>query len=369
MAPFWTRDQHDALAAVDREIDNIRTALRWALQAAPDWALRLVGHLGEYWFIRHDPDALGWLDAAVQAAGSRAPLPDRALAQLKRSYLLALRQQRTAWAEAAQAALELYRRAQDHAGISASLNSLAGNAMAMNDIEGMRASADAACRHARMVGDDGLLGKALAKLALPLPSDERPAMVEQAAALLSQAGDDWGLAAAYIDAAHFALAEDRLTEARSHLDAALPAAERVDTPEPRVFILGHLGLANLLSGDLPGAREALTRQLRLCDRYAFRSADEGLVGLAAVCAAEGRPAQAARLLGAVRAMGYPAADDQDIADRLEHDYFAHARTRYGPAAWHRAEQAGAELSSQQAIAYAINESSPTPSTQAQDAME
>jgi hypothetical protein len=47
------------------------------------------------------------------------------------------------------------------------------------------------------------------------------------------------------------------------------------------------------------------------------SADEGLIGLAAIAAREGQPERAARLLGAARALGYPPIGDQPIDDRLE----------------------------------------------------
>ena len=128
-----------------------------------------------------------------------------------------------------------------------------------------------------------------------------------------------------------------------------------------MFIFGNIGLANLFSGDAQHAEEAFVRQLRLCVGRAFRyGADEGLAGLAALSAEEDRFEQAALLLGAARAMGYPQVGDQPIDDRLEREYFAPARRRYGAAAWHQHQQHGAALSYDQAINYALNQQSTPP---------
>jgi predicted ATPase len=91
---FSSHNERRAVQVLDREIDNITAALQWALQQAPEDALRLAGHLGEYWRIRGDPGGLSWLVAALQAAGEHAPAQDRGRAQLGRSQALGVRQPR-----------------------------------------------------------------------------------------------------------------------------------------------------------------------------------------------------------------------------------------------------------------------------------
>ena len=86
-----THAEVEALAAIDTEVDNIRAALRWALEKYPAGALRLAGQLGEYWWIRSNGDGLEWLDAVLEAAGEDAPPRDRALAHLMRAKQLVLR--------------------------------------------------------------------------------------------------------------------------------------------------------------------------------------------------------------------------------------------------------------------------------------
>ncbi len=101
VAPLLSTHAEDtALATIDREIENLRAGAQWALEQQPAGALRLIGLLGEYWWIRSSGDALAWLDAALAAAGEDAPAQDRARAQLMRAYQLELCLQRKAAIEA-----------------------------------------------------------------------------------------------------------------------------------------------------------------------------------------------------------------------------------------------------------------------------
>jgi class 3 adenylate cyclase/predicted ATPase len=350
-------DEKQGLAVLDAEIDNLRSALQWAIQAAPETGLRLAGHLGRYWRLRPDLEGLQWLAAALQAAGASSPLTDRARVRLHHADQLSFHNQGAAAIDGLRAAVGLYRQADDQAGLSEALSTLAAAVgVFADDIEGERRYAQEACRHARIAGDDALLGRALGKLAA-VSGDERRALLEQAAELLSPLGDYRQVAGAYSSAAYVALTEDRVAEATSLLDTALQAVGRVDDPWETMVTLSNIGLARLFSDDLDRARGAFEGALRLCARHVFsENAGEGLAGLAAVAAVQGDDARAARLRGAALAAGYPPATfDKRIDDRLERDYLGAARRRYGEVAWREGEQAGQELSRADAIAYALDE--------------
>jgi hypothetical protein len=177
--------------------------------------------------------------------------------------------------------------------------------------------------------------------------------------LLNQSGNYRELAVGYCDAAWFALQENRPSEAAAFLDTGLRIARQADTPFITMIMHGNLGSADLLTGNLTGARAAFKEQLDLCSEHGFRYGAHGaLAGLAALSATEGKLETAAQLLGAAHALGWPAADGQPIDARFEHDYFEPARARYGTAAWCQAEQTGAMLSYDDAIAYAHAHLSP-----------
>jgi hypothetical protein len=317
-------------------------------------ALRLAGQLGEYWLVRGDFTGLRWLDAARDAAGDRAPIDDRARVELARAVLLNVQFQFSASTDAARSTVDLYRRARDEAGLSEAYTWLARALWQLGQEDEFRACVEAALRHARLTGHDDLYGKQLFRFAHSLPADERLAALERGAERLTLVGNHRDLALGYSDAAYWALREDRPTEALTLLKRALPAAEQAGAPLLTMTVSSNLGLTNLFVSHFDRALAAFRRTLRLCLDHALGDrAGEGLAGLAALAATQGRPERAARLLGAARARGYPAADDQVILDRLDRDYLAPARARSGIDAWRREEQAGAMLSYDEAIAYAL----------------
>ena len=349
-----TPEENRAFATLDLDLDNVRAALQWAIRRQPEKALRLAGRLGPYWVLRGDPESLSWLDAALDAAGEQAPAADRAQAQLQRLGMLVARHQKDAARDAVVNALALFEQAGDHTGMAEALSNLA--VLASHDAEPDQARSyfEAACREARLADDPRVLGRTTAMAAVFGPPAERIQAQEEAATLLAEVGDYRNLALLHSNAAYRALLEDQASDAMRLLDLARRAASRIDSPFTSMLILGNLGLAELFTGNLSRARQAFQDQLRLCQGHAFHlGADEGLTGLAAITARDGDPERAAHLFGAARAIGSPAIAHESIYDRLERDYFAPARVTFGEGAWHQAQEAGAMLSYDRAIAYAL----------------
>lgn len=357
-ARFRTPDEPPALDALDRDIDNIRAALAWALEAKPGQALRLAGLLGDYWYTHHDPDGLEWLDSALMAAGDQAPAADRARAHLTRAFQLEMRWQWQAAIDAATLALALHRESRDDAGIARAHLVLVGQRLRQGQLTEARANAEAARSHAQAADDARLLGGALARLAT-LPPSATPGAFERAARLLTEAGDYRGLVQLYSNTGWVAIVENRPEDAIDHLDAALAVAEKLRASAVSKFIpLSCRGLAELLLGNPNDAKAAFAEALTLCTNEAFRwGGAESLTGLAAVLVIEGRLEHGAKLFGAGKAAGYPGPDpdDQAILKRLDRNYFDAAQARLGSSAWNRLTQAGEHLSFKQAIAFALAE--------------
>jgi hypothetical protein len=351
---LWTPQENEALAVLDREIDNLRAALLWALKRAPDLALRLAGPLGDYGRIHQDPDALGWVDAALAAADDETALEALAYLHLMRSYLLGQRDDPAAAADAANAALESYRELDDDWGIASSFNALASSAMHLDDVTRERSYAEAACQHARACGDESTLGIALAYLARTLPADERLPVLEQARVLLGGVGNYRQIAHAYGSAAYAALEEGRPAEALALLEVAVPAGETLRDPGTRGVNFGNLGLAHLFLGEVCRARDEFIEEVVLCSQQALRyGVEEGLAGLDAIAAHDRADERAARLIGAAHALGKRGLGQDQILARLERDYFAAARARIGEHDWRHAEQDGEAMSNDEAITYAL----------------
>ena len=350
---LYTHSDATAMATIEADLDNLLLALRWGLAHEPRGALRIAGLLGEYWWLSDASDGLQWLDAALEVAGENASLQDRAHAELVRAYQFVMAGRIAAAHDAMAAALRMYERAADDRGVSLTSVHLAMIKSWLGDPEGSRALSDAACRRARLTGDRALLGKVLAVGIGNVPADERQAALEEAAGLLVQAGDYRHLQAAYENCGDAALKARHLDEALRLFELAHEAARKATSPWLQMGLLDNIAVTNLLAGDFSRAREHYATELNLGATHGFHSNPELLLaGLGALAVTDGDWARAARLLGAARSLGYPPVSEKVIVDWLERDFFAPARERFGDVAWRNAEQVGALLCRDDAIACA-----------------
>ena len=154
----------------------------------------------------------------------------------------------------------------------------------------------------------------------------------------------------YSSAAYYAIKAGTPERARPLLDRALPLARELGDPLPQAVVWGNFGFEALFTGDLERARSAFDEQLQLCRKHSLWVGVEGLTGLAAIAARRGDLERAARLHGAVTAHGV--CTDADVTTELEERFFAPARARHGSRPWSEAQAAGAEMTLEQAIAFA-----------------
>ena len=129
-----------ALAALDREADDAHAALSWALDepvdpARAELAIRLVGRLGRYWWLRgRVREGSAWLERAL-VHGESAPPPARAAALYWAGILLDDRGDPEAADRRLTAALAIQRDLGDDATAARTLNSLGAVAHSLGDSE------------------------------------------------------------------------------------------------------------------------------------------------------------------------------------------------------------------------------------------
>ncbi len=250
---------------LDRERDEIRSAIDWALCTDdPETVGRLLTPLFTYWWSR------GLLPMTYELAERASLLPSAAT-------------------------LSPY--------ASALLSGARGMAMVM---VGRTVEAEPLLRDtvttAAALGNDRLRAYALLGLAGAVVQRgvaDACDRLDEAAALFRAIGDLWGLALTLSTRGQLALAAGEPTRAcRLHLDA-LVAAETIDNDHLRAQILDMLGLDAAAVGDLAGARHHYTRAAALHTRLLdYEGSAYGLSGLAGLALALGRPEDSARLLGA-----------------------------------------------------------------------
>jgi predicted ATPase/DNA-binding SARP family transcriptional activator len=363
---LFTRGEAQWLPRLDAEIHNLRAALDWSLRHGdPRLALGLAGLLCKFWEIRNLPDeGLAWIGASLDAAGDDAPVAARARARRAQARLLQskgaaydahglMRDARTKAAEA----LDLSRQTRHPAGIADALLVLAGIDMAESlPQQRRRALAEEALSWASQAGDDRLVALALTECALAVPLEQGAAELGRAATALRKIGSSRWLLWLYSGAAYNAIKAGTPERARPLLDRALPLARELGEPLLLARVWGTLGFEALFTDDLDRARNAFDEQLRLCRKHVFWVGAEGLTGLAAIAVRRSDTERAARLQGAATAHG--SCTDADVTAELEERFFAPARARHGTRHWIEAEASGAEMSFEQAIAFAVRPSVP-----------
>jgi predicted ATPase len=306
---------------LDRERDDIRSAIDWALQADDaDTVGRLLASLFIYWWSR------GLLPMTHELAEQAAALPSAAsLPPAASVFLLAARGiSLLSLGRPAEAEPLLLRTLE----LSTSLDNRRLQAYALFGLGG-------ALVH-RAVG-------------------EACQRLDEAAVAFRELGDRWGLALTLSTRGQLALLASDETAARRMHTEALTAAQAIDNPQLQAQILDMLGLDAATAGDMAAARgryaTAAELHIRLLD---YEGSSYGLSGLAAVALAQGRAPAAARLLGAsgyarqvIGTVIWPGM--QSTIDGLT----AAAATALGPAAFATATAAGARLRLPDALRYGL----------------
>jgi non-specific serine/threonine protein kinase len=291
------------LDRLEAEHDNLRQALRWALEGGShEAALRLAAAAWPFWWRRgHLGEGLGWLEAAL-ARGDGAPAALRAPA-LSGAGMLAWARGDQELAQARhEAALALYRANADEAGVASALRDLALVARHRGDVAQAAALAGEGLALARRWGDAWVVATILPVLAVlehdrGTPAEAAP-YLEESLALFRAAGDSWGTALTLADLALVARARGDPAGAAALLGESL--ALRRDLAD-RPGIAGCLERLALVAADLGDA----PRAARL---FGAAEALREAVGapLAAPTVAPGTPADHDRALAALRAaLGEP----------------------------------------------------------------
>lgn len=318
---LYGKDSRLAYERLDAELDNLRAALNWAVEAdeAEDAASVLVA-LGLYWLARGLIPPMVALSDQVAALPSAVALP----AELD-GWLLWQRGMGRIWLGRANEAKTL-------------LSDFIARVPALSD--------------------NRLLPRAQIALALALPYEteaaDARALLDAAVTHSRQSQDKFGTTFALTYRGLLAMRDGDLAGATAMHTEALTLAEELEHDFLRARALNHLGLDALLSGDAAQARQHFMACVELLPTADLETALYCLGGFAGVAVRLGRPEDAARLLAAAQharatagiaiwPLLQPLADavEQQIRQALESSRFMELMA------------AGAEMTTGEALAFAI----------------
>ena len=357
------------LRSPEKEHDNLRAALGWALQQGDaEMALRLSGAIWRFWHIGgYLSEGHRWLEEALVAGDAGAvTLACRAKA-LNGAGVLAYYQ--GAYSRAATLcgeSLALARQLDDLSSIAAALLGLALVARAGGNYAAARAMYEEALPLVREVGDTWSIAYALVYQSSVLwwqaDYDGARPLAEEGLALFRQLGNRQGIATALRLLGQAVHAQGELETARSLFDESLAISREIHDRYGLPRTLLGLGADRLARGDYPAAIAALEESVTLFRKIGDTvMAWESLRCMAYVAAAWGKVQAATQLLAAASALqgtidspwvpGLRAAYERDLAA---------ARAQLGETAFVAAWAEGRAMTPEQAIATLKAQPAPGP---------
>jgi predicted ATPase/DNA-binding SARP family transcriptional activator len=340
-----------------REHDELRAAVAWGLaHGAADRVLALVAALGPYmWFSFVPAELRAWWEDADPAAGPGTPALVRARARLARGVNAHEANDRLS---RMQDGIELLRGCGDRGTLARALADLALFANQADDHATVRSAAEEVLGLAVPAADDAVIGVALCELAHAADDvDEGLAIMRQATQRLRAAGALERLSQTLSATSFWAIDRGEYARAEQLANEALEIAVELGDGYTIAAAHGNAGLAALLGDRVDTARTSLETELTTRPQRLHEIAFEALLGLAAVAAAGADDRRAAVLAGAARALPAPrvsrASIEERVYERIERRFITPAQERLGPVEWHTASAAGAAMSTDEAVAYAL----------------
>jgi len=321
---------------LEEEHDNLRAALRWAVRSREgDTATRLALALWRFWSARHLSEGLRWLEAVLTVGGTGGAEPEeqarrRAFLLLVAGILATRHGDYDRAVALDEESLALYRELGYRKSTHGPLRELGTVAYYRGDYERAVHLHEQALAIAREFGNASGLGLAVCNLADTLRARGD---LEQARSLLVES-----------------LASLRQQEQRLSIKRRLPVINAI------VNTLTRLGSIQCETGEDARAASSYGESLQLMWRYVGRAYETAscLGGLARVANMQGRPQQAAWLLGASAALGDEMGTPLTPIARADHDHAsATAREALGEEAFEAAWDDGHTTPLEESIATAL----------------
>jgi predicted ATPase/DNA-binding CsgD family transcriptional regulator len=352
-------DRVDVFRRYDVDAGNVSQVLSWCLeQGDAEAALRICVAVSPCWIVWGTFGEGGeWLRSFLVLDMSAIPAWVQGAAMVVRAQLILPSDPGAAGTLAADG-LKLCREAGDDYWTALALNLLSEIALHTGHTEEAAASADEALSIAQPA-DDGwnegyALGTRAAIAARAGKLREADQLASASVAVMRRIDQQWGAARALLGLGDLARFRNHPGEAHGWYMEALAILPEIGARPEIARCLAGLGRVAMDLGAIEQARRHLTRSLRLSHATGARiSIARGLEAFAALAGHEGRPELAVQLAAAAAALREAAGLPPLPGARTE-SYLAPARRQLGSAAIARLWASGRVLTSEAAVALALD---------------
>ncbi len=339
------------LDTLEREHDNLRTALAWTLEhGASAQSLKIGAGIWRFWERRgHVSEGRPLLERIITQAGEPELTRDYASAFFGLGRLRYVQGDFEAAHRAFSRLIEIGHELKSDHWLSGAFTQLSHLATREGDYQKARQLAEEGLALRRRSGDHW--GAAVSLLVLGrnayfLGEDNRATqLTEEGIAIFSRFGDRQGLADGYDELGQFALRRGSFARARGYIEEALALHHELGDDMAVADSLALLGYVAIGQRNLSGARTLFTRSLtRLIDLGARWRIDPALEGLAEVALATGDADRAVRVMAAADRMRSELRGSlaPDALERQQRNLAA-ARSALGDARFDAAWEAGRSL--------------------------
>jgi predicted ATPase/transcriptional regulator with XRE-family HTH domain len=264
------------LSRMELEVDNFRTALRWADEHDLGLVLRFTLAMTEYWSQRHHlSEGRQWLEqllSRLKAAG--LPLQPQQWTQyaqisgmlafftwLQGDFVLA----QSRW----QATIALWRELQNWQELGLALHFLAYAFYDQGNYAAAYGPAQESVAILRQFGEPWALGWALYALGVIMTvgqeHDKAYALVDEALTIFHRIGHTWSISLAALGLSELFFAQGELERARTTLEQALPVFQKSDHQWMISQTLSNLGKVHWRQGDKQQAISLWNESVKLAD--------------------------------------------------------------------------------------------------------
>jgi tetratricopeptide (TPR) repeat protein len=339
MSEFWRRQQDEWLERLERENDNLRVAMGWALDAGEtETAARFGWALYSFWWVRgYHRDGRRWIEATLE---SPLPLAMRARALVVAAIMAYAQGDYTTAEERWEEAFRLSRSEKD---TLAEAMAWVGTGL----VEMVRPDYEAAASNIER--------------ALPLfdRCDQNPSLEGYG----YDAQGEAALARVFLGTT--LLAQGDLEGAERRFEEGLQSARRRGDPLGTYVGLYYLGQLALVRGDLALATRTLEEGIRLSGRTKDRAnLAHFLNALAAIASSRGEAERCTILLGAAESLleevGARVYNFYQPDPTLRERAVAEAYSVLGEPAFEEARERGRGMTFEQAVKFALERVEPSP---------